>query len=768
MVGTRENNCIEIRGARQHNLKGIDLSIPRNQLVVITGVSGSGKSTLAFDTIFAEAQRQYVESVGSFARRYLERTSRPEVDSIDGLSPAILIDQSPLGRNPRSTVGTATDIYTLLRLLFSRAGVPRLSAGEFSFNTPAGACNTCRGLGVELTIDEDALLDWGRSLKQGAIRHRGWSVGGRYWNITAATGFFDMEKPLREFNREEIDKLLHSPAIVYQNREPGFVQRFTFEGIASRLLKRQRDERGLEGRADDQQYLKEAACSACGGSRLNQRARAVRVKDRSIHEYCIVPLTEVANLLTSIDTPVAAPIVVSMQSGLSSLIELGVGYLSLNRSIDTLSGGEAQRIKLARQLGNSLTELIYVLDEPTAGLHARDVEHLARILKGIASKPNSLIVVEHDDSIMRAADYIIELGPGAGSKGGRVTAQGSPDAVRMQGGSVTGAYLSQGLMVQRSVTRRTPRSWISLQHLRENNLKDIEVAIPLGVLTCVTGVSGSGKSSLVEAFHKRHPEAVIVDQSAVGNSPRSIPATYVGVFDLIRKEFARACGDDLSLFSFNGAGACPTCEGLGHLKIDMHFLGDIQLECEECRGRRYSDVALSKSWRGKTIADVLDMTVTEALLFFEGSSEITRRLRLLEQVGLEYLALGQPTDTLSGGESQRVKLCSRLGKRGNFYILDEPTKGLHAYDIQRLLDVLDRLVAADNSVLIVEHNLDVIKNADWVIDLGPEAGELGGQVIASGPPEAIAASPNSWTGRYLQRKLADEKKPVITPSGSLS
>ena len=762
------NNCIEIAGARQHNLKGIDLSIPRNKLVVITGVSGSGKSTLAFDTIFAEAQRQYVESVGSFARRYLERTSRPDVDSIEGLSPAILIDQSPLGRNPRSTVGTATEIYTLLRLLFSRAGTPHLSAGEFSFNTPAGACKICRGLGVELTVDEDAIFDWERSLKQGAIRHRGWSVGGRYWNIIAATDFFDMDKPLSRFSREEINRLLHSPPIVYQNREPGFVQRFTFEGIASRLLKRQRDERGLEARADDRQYLKEADCSECDGSRLNERARTVKVNHRSIQDYCTLPLTELINQVASIGDPVAQPIVAAMRNGLSSLIQLGVGYLTLNRSTDTLSGGEAQRIKLARQLGNSLTELIYVLDEPTAGLHPRDVDHLARILKDITSKPNSLIVVEHDDSIIRAADYIIELGPGAGTRGGLVMAQGSPETVCAQDGSVTGAYLTQGLNVKRPLMRRAPKSWISLRHIHENNLKDIDVDIPLGVLSCVTGVSGSGKSSLVEAFRKRHPEAVIVDQSAVGNSPRSIPATYVGVFDLVRKEFAQACGEDPSLFSFNGAGACPTCEGLGHLKIDMHFLGDIQLECEECRGRRYSEEARSKTWRGKTIADVLDMTVVEALTFFKGSKKIEHRLRLLEEVGLEYLALGQPTDTLSGGESQRVKLCSRLGKRGNFYILDEPTRGLHAYDIQRLLDVLDRLVAADNSVLIVEHNLDVIRNADWVIDLGPEAGELGGQVVVAGPPEVIAASTNSWTGRYLQWKLSDKAEGVGTSPGTVS
>jgi len=743
---------IHITGARENNLKNLSLSLPRNQLIVFTGVSGSGKSSLAFDTIFAEAQNEFVESLSSFARKYLEKSRRPDVDQIVGLSPALLINQRPLGRSPRSTVGTVTELYTLLRLLFSRVGTPRLSAGEFSFNTPSGSCPRCKGLGNELTVDVDALIDWDLTLADGAIRHRSTKVGSRYWNIIAATKYFDMHKPLRDFTQEELDLLLYSPPIVYKNEEPGFVQRFSYEGIASRLFRRQADDRGLDIREEDAMYLTSSVCSVCHGARLNANALAVRIAGHSIVEYSTIPLSKLADQLHTIEDPAAVPIIAAMTRSLTALLELGVDYLSLNRSVDTLSGGEAQRIKLARQLGSSLTELIYVLDEPTAGLHAREVEHLVDILIQIRSKPNTVIVVEHDEVVYRNADYLVELGPGAGKSGGTIVAQGTPEEIIKNRESITGAYLSGKLAIPVKAQRRQARGHIVLRHVKRNNLKNLDVDIPTGILVCLSGVSGSGKSSLVDELVRLHPEIIIVDQSPVGKSSRSIPVTYVGVFDLIRQEFAQAVGQDPSLFTFNGSGACPTCHGLGFEEVDMHFLEDIRLICEDCKGQRYNPKALAYRYQNRTIAEILDMTVTEAIPFFS-NPKIKAQLGALDEVGLGYLQMGQPLDTLSGGESQRVKLCSYLTKRGNFYVLDEPTRGLHAADVQRLLGMLDRLVATGNSVLIVEHNLDMIRNADWLIDLGPEGGELGGEVVAVGTPEHIAQVPTSYTGRYLKEKL---------------
>ena len=743
---------IAIRGAREHNLKNIDVDIPRNRLVVVTGISGSGKSSLAIDTVFAEGLRQYVESLSMFARRYISKTSVPDADGIAGLSPTILVNQRPLGRSPRSTVGTVTELYTLLRLLFSRAGQPRLTAGEFSFNNAAGACAGCGGLGVELAVDEDALVDWSLSLTGGAVRHRTFKVGGRYWNIIAATGYFNMEKPLREFTRDELDLLLYSPPVLYKNDEPGYVQRFTYEGVGGRLLRRQRDDRGLAVRADDAAYLIPAVCTKCHGARLNQRALSVRLQGRSILDYSTVSLETLSSQLRDVTGDVATGIAAGMQHILGALLDLGVGYLTLNRSVDTLSGGESQRIKLSRQLGSALTELIYVLDEPSAGLHARDLEHLADVLDRIRTKPNTVLFVEHDESLIRRAEWVIELGPGAGTFGGRVIATGTPSDICADPESVTGAFLSGRREIPMRTERRTGKGVLSLTQIRLHNLQDISVDVPLGVLVCLTGVSGSGKSSLAEALVKRHPEVIFIDQSAVGTSPRSNPATYVGVFDLIRAEFGAASGRNRSLFSYNAAGACPTCDGLGYEKVDMHFLDDVRLVCDDCKGSRYNEEALGHRYKGANIAEALQMTITQAYDFYD-SEQIRSQLRTLVDVGLGYLELGQPLDTLSAGEALRVRLCSYLVRRGNVYVVDEPTRGLHLSDIGLLMVVLQRLVENGNTVIVIEHHLDVIKNADWVIDLGPEGGERGGRIVVAGTPEEVAACEASYTGQYLRSKL---------------
>ena len=744
--------AIQIFGARQNNLKSVITSIPRRKFVVVTGVSGSGKSSLVFDTVFAEAQREYLQSLSTYARRSLPQFTTTDVDSIQGLSPSIMIDQKPLARNPRSTVGTATEVYTHLRLLYSRVGRAGLNAGDFSFNTAAGACPACAGLGEELIPDVDKLLDWDKSLNEGAIQHRRWKVGSRYWNILNAIGLFDMDLPLRRFGEPDLETLLHAKPESFQSRRPGFIQDFSFEGIVHRLVERQKDSRGLKGRSYDRKFLMPHPCRECTGARINARARAVLVNGRSIVDLVTMELWDLLPYIKTIHGPIADAIVPQIARMLDHLVNIGLGYLTLNRSVATLSNGESQKVKLARQLGSALTELIYILDEPTVGLHARDVEHLVTILRQLTAKPNTVIVVEHDESVMRKADYVIDMGPGAGVYGGEVIAQGTPQDI-IEAGTVTGQYLSGKLQIAGRSSRRKARSYLEVHHARLHNLKDVSVRIPRNVLTCLTGVSGSGKSSLVEVLLKQHPKIVVVDQSPIGTSPRSNPATYVKVFDTIRDEFAEATGQSKSLFSFNSEGGCPVCNGLGYQSIDMHFLGDVRQKCPECQGRRYSSEALQYEYKGKNIAEVLDMTVVEAQEFFD-HAVIEQSLGLLGDVGLGYLRLGQPLDTLSGGEAQRVKLASRLNRKGNVYVLDEPTRGLHSADIACLLNVLDRLVEQQNTVIVIEHNLDVIKNADWIIDLGPEGGKNGGEIIAKGTPETVAQAKQSHTARYLQRCLA--------------
>ena len=742
---------IKIVGAKEHNLKNINLEIERNKFIVVTGLSGSGKSSLVFNTIFSEAQRDYLESLSTYARRSLPKINPSKVDYIDGLSPCIIIDQSSLAKNPRSTVGTVTEIYTFLRLLYSRLGTPILSSEEFSFNTPSGACKDCTGLGMEMTPDLDMLIDWEKALNEGAILHRTWAYGSRYWNIIKAVELFDMNKKLKDFSQDELNNLLYSEPIQYQNKNAGYIQSFSYEGIISRMKKRQGDSRGLEINSYDEKFFTSIPCRECGGSRLNEKARSVKINGKGIDDLVTMEVSDLAKYLLELRGQIADNILIFMEKILNNMISVGIGYLSLSRSVVTLSNGEAQKVKLARQLGSSLTELIYILDEPTSGLHAKDVDKICLVLKQLKEKPNTVIVVEHDKAVMFKADYIIDIGPAAGTNGGEVVAQGTPQEI-MKSGTLTGNYLSMDNTCLKNKKRRTFLESIKLTSANIHNLKSINVDIPRNVLTCITGVSGSGKSSLIQVILKNNPEIIAVDQSPVGASPRSNPATYVGAFDLIRKEFANFTRKDASLFSFNSSGACPECRGLGYKLMDMHFLGDISQICEVCEGKRYKTEVLDLKYNQKSITDVLDMTIDEVNEFFK-DHQIKKRISLLSDVGLGYLKLGQSLDTLSGGEAQRVKLASYLSKKGNVYVLDEPTRGLHFADIERLLGIFDKLVNLGNTVIVVEHNMEIIKNSDWIIDLGPDGGKNGGSIVAQGTPEEVAKVENSYTGMYLAKEL---------------
>ena len=745
---------IDVKGAKEHNLRGISLKIPKNKLVVFTGVSGSGKSSLVFNTLFAEAQRQYLSSLGTYASRALPKFSRPDVASIKGLSPVVMIDQRRLGRNPRSTVGTVTDIYTYLRLLFSRCGEPVTGNSTlFSFNTPAGMCPVCKGVGIEYDIDPKSIIDFEKTLNRGASKHNIFRPGSRYLNIIEASGKLDLDKPIKNYSKKELDFLLYSPHIVLSHKGQGFVQTFSHEGVIVRLKRRAQDLRGTSDlkEATDKVFLVEKPCTACDGSRLNKRARAVKVKGKTIVDLVSMELTELRTFIKTVSGKLATPIIAKMDELLGHLIDIGVGYLSLNQPVGTLSGGESQRVKMARQLGSNLVDLTYILDEPSIGLHPKDISHLISILKKLRDQGNSVLVVEHDPAVIESADYIIDLGPGAGRNGGKVMFEGQLNALK-RAKSLTGEYLIKKFSTTKNAMRR-PSGTIKISKANAHNLKNVSVKVPKGVLTCVTGIAGSGKSSLIiDVFAKEHPKTIIVDQSPAGKSIRSNPATYTGVFSAIRNKFAKATGKSASLFSFNSKGACPKCNGIGFLKVDMHFLESVNIDCDLCEGKRFTNEVLGLKYKGKNIFDVLEMTISDASKFFD-SKEIGRRLSILEQVGLGYLTLGQPLDSLSGGEAQRIKLAKELHKKGNIYILDEPTTGLHMADIAKLLDVLNNLVELGNTVIVIEHNLDIIRRADWIIDLGPEGGDKGGRIIAEGTPEDVAKVKKSYTGQYLKKVL---------------
>ena len=936
---------IVIRGARQHNLKNVNVEIPKNRLVVISGLSGSGKSTLAFDTIYAEGQRRYVESLSAYARQFLELMEKPDVDHIDGLSPAISIQQRSGSKNPRSTVGTATEIYDYLRLLYSRIGIPycpkcgkkigsqsveaivesiiqecegkkililapivqekkgtyeklfkdlrtngfsrvrldgevinldeeeksiyprldkhkkhsisavidrvtpsleeksrvfesvqtglkvgnglviaslenndflysqrnacpdcgisisELEPRTFSFNSPFGACPECNGLGIRIEFDPDLIIsDKSKSILQGAIRP--WS--GHFFTFKSSMlkdvgkrFGFDLNTPISRMTETQIRTILYGTQenihYRYQSKysDTRWEYKGSFEGVIPNLDRLYRQTESESKREELLQFMRELPCDSCNGTRLREEARAVKIQNRSIMQICDLSIESCYKFFRSIDLSetekfIAKNILKEITSRLEFLLNVGLEYLTLNRRTSSLSGGESQRIRLATQIGSNLTGVLYVLDEPTIGLHQRDNKKLIYTLKKLRDLDNTLLVVEHDEEVMRSADWILDIGPGAGVHGGRIVAQGTVEDIMRNKDSITGAFLRKDKLVSnpRHMRRKTEK-WIVVKGARENNLKSITVGFPLGCMTVVTGVSGSGKSSLVnEVLFKsllnqfsdktrkiNHDgisglelvdRVIGIDQSPIGRTPRSNPSTYVNAFTPIREVFsktpqARAMGYKPGRFSFNVSdGRCETCEGAGVKRIEMQFLPDVYVTCDICKGKRYNSETLNIKYKNKTISDILDMTVEEALAFFNNIYTIERKLRTLNEVGLGYLKLGQPATTLSGGEAQRIKLAAELSKRGTgktVYILDEPTTGLHFVDVQKLLVVLNRLVEKGNAVIIIEHNLDVIASADWIIDLGPEGGDNGGRVVATSTPEGLASNDASTTGFYLRSKL---------------
>lgn len=740
---------IEIRGARENNLKDVSLRIPKEKITIFTGVSGSGKSSIVFDTIAAEAQRQLYENFSAFIRNLLPRYPQPDADAIENLSAAVIVDQKPLGGGSHSTVGTVTDMYTMLRLLYSRVGKPTIGASYlFSFNDPQGMCLECSGTGRKMTVISDSFLDTSKSLREGAVQvpmFASWEV-----NTYQASGFFDIDKKLSDFTPEEMDLLLHSKARKVKMQVGENTMNVTYMGIIEKVTQAyiKRDIKTLSERTQQAiaPYLSHQTCPLCHGARLSQQALAVTINGRTIAELAAMQIDELIVILTEITDPKTESVVRPLIERLQHVIEIGLDYLSLDRETDTLSGGESQRIKMVKHLSSSLVDVTYIFDEPSVGLHPRDVHRLNELLQKIRDKGNTVIVVEHDPDVIKIADHIVDVGPYAGNQGGQTMFEGSYKDL-LNAPTLTGTHLKQALPIKSSF--RPAKGQLPIEHATVNNLNDVSVSIPVGVLTAVTGVAGSGKSSLIhQVFLRQHSDTVVIDQSAVGASMRSNPATYTGIMDDVRKSFAKANKVDASLFSFNSKGACKNCKGLGVTYTDLAFLDGVKTECEVCQGKRFKDEVLRYKLDGKSINEVLEMTIAEAIGYFS-HAEILRRLQALSDVGLSYLALDQPLNTLSGGECQRIKLASQLHKKGSIYVMDEPTTGLHMSDITHLLAIMNRLVDAGNTVIVIEHNLDIIRNADWVIDMGPEGGKKGGRVLFEGTPKELQTATQSLTSSYL-------------------
>ena len=743
-----DRQFIEVRGARENNLKDISLNIPKQKITVFTGVSGSGKSSLVFDTIAAEAQRQLNETFTFFVQGFLPHYGQPDVDRIEHLNAPIIIDQKRVGGGSRSTVGTYTDISTLLRLLFSRIGEPHVGAAfAFSFNTPQGMCPECEGIGKTVQLDLERFLDRSKSLNEGAILHPEFKVGKWMWKMYPLSGLFDSDKPIKDYSEKELHALLYGAEDVkvsfgeFGSKYEGLVERFT-----RMYIKKDAAAMSERNRAVFEQFTTSQTCPACRGARLNQAALHCRINGRNIAELSDMEATELIRFLRGFTDPVAVRVASRLTERLQHLADIGLGYLSLSRETSTLSGGESQRVKMVRHLGNSLTDMLYILDEPSVGLHARDVARLSTLLKKLRDKGNTVLVVEHDPDVMAIADHVVDIGPKAGVHGGLVVFEGSYEALK-GADTLTGRFLKQHLPIKQKV--RQPSGQMLVKSATLHNLKNVTVKIPAGVLTVVTGVAGSGKSTLInDVFLKQHPDAVVIDQSRVTANSRSAPATYTGIMDDIRQAFAKANKVSPSLFSFNSEGSCPNCNGLGVVYTDLAFMEGIASTCEVCEGKRFKAEVLAYHLRGKTISDVLDMTAEEALVLFT-EKKIKAVLQAMNDVGLSYLRLGQPLSTISGGEGQRLKLATELHKKGSVYVMDEPTTGLHLSDISLLMGILDRLVDARNTVILVEHHLDVIRQADWIIDLGPEGGSAGGEVLFEGPPQALKTCDRSITARFI-------------------
>jgi len=747
-----DRQFIEVRGARENNLKDISLNIPKQKITVFTGVSGSGKSSLVFDTIAAEAQRQLNETFTAFVQGFLPHYGQPDIDRIEHLNAPIIIDQKRVGGGSRSTVGTYTDIAVLLRLLFSRIGQPNAGpAYAFSFNTPQGMCTECEGIGKTVQLDLEKFLDRSKSLNGGAILHPEFKVGKWMWKMYPLSGLFDNDKPIKDYTDEELYALLYGADLKvswgeFGSKYEGLVERFT-----RMYIKKDAATMSERNRAVFEQFTTSQTCPICHGARLNQAALDCKIDGRNIAELSDMEATELIIFLENFTDPVAVKLASKLAERLQHLVDIGLGYLSLSRETATLSGGESQRVKMIRHLGNSLTEMLYILDEPTVGLHARDVARLNALLTKLRDKGNTVLVIEHDPDVMAIADHVIDIGPKAGTHGGEVVFEGSYEALK-NAHTLTGKCLQQhlpGAHLQVKQKVRQPMGQMTIQNASLHNLKNITVNIPTGVLTIVTGVAGSGKSTLInDVFLAQHPDAIVIDQSRVTANSRSAPATYTGIMDDIRQAFAKANNVSGSLFSFNSAGSCPNCNGLGVVYTDLAFMEGIVSICEICEGKRFKSEVLAYDLRGKTISDVLDMTVEEALSFFT-EKKIKPVLQAMNDVGLGYLKLGQPLSTVSGGEGQRLKLATELHKQGSVYVMDEPTTGLHLSDIGLLMGIIDRLVDARNTVILIEHHLDVIRQADWIIDLGPEGGSAGGEVLFAGPPAELKNCQRSITARFI-------------------
>ncbi|MFF4129380.1 ATP-binding cassette domain-containing protein [Microbispora rosea] len=771
------HDLIRVYGARENNLKDVSIEIPKRRLTVFTGVSGSGKSSLVFSTIAAESQRLINETYSAFVQGFMPTLSRPEVDVLDGLTTAIVVDQERMGPNPRSTVGTVTDANAMLRILFSRLGRPHIGSPQaFSFNVASisgagavkferggktvkerrefnvtgGMCPRCEGLGRTSDIDLSQLYDDSKSLNEGALTIPGYSVDGWYGRIFSGSGFFDPDKPIRDFTKAELDDLLY--------KEPTKIKvdniNLTYEGLIPRIQKSMlsKDKEALQPhvRAFVERAVAFTTCPECGGTRLSEAARSSKIKGISIADACAMQISDLAAWIRDLDEPSVAPLLTTLRQLLDSFVEIGLGYLSLDRASGTLSGGEAQRVKMIRHLGSSLTDVTYVFDEPTTGLHPHDIQRMNDLLLRLRDKGNTVLVVEHKPEMIAIADHVVDLGPGAGTAGGTVCFEGTVEGLRTSG-TVTGRHFDDRAALKETV--RKPTGTLEIRGATANNLRDVDVDIPLGVLVVVTGVAGSGKSSLIHGSVPAGAGVVSVDQGGIRGSRRSNPATYTGLLDPIRKAFAKANGVKPALFSANSEGACPACNGAGVIYTDLAMMAGVSTTCEECEGKRFQAAVLEHKLGGRDISEVLAMPVAEAQEFFGSGEARTPAARAildrLADVGLGYLTLGQPLTTLSGGERQRLKLATHMADKGGVYVLDEPTAGLHLADVEQLLGLLDRLVDSGKSVIVIEHHQAVMAHADWIIDLGPGAGHDGGRIVFEGTPADLVAARSTLTGEHL-------------------
>lgn len=749
------NKHIIIKGARENNLKNISLNIPKDQITVFTGVSGSGKSSLVFDTIAAESQRQLNETFSAFIRHRLPHYGQPEADSLQQLSAAIIIDQKRIGGNARSTVGTITDIFTLIRLLFSRIGTPFVGySNVFSFNHPRGMCPECEGLGTVATVDINQFFDKSKSLNGGAILFPSFAKGSWRWKRYTCSGLFDNDKPLKNYTREEWHNLLYAEDLTLKNPLKGWPPSSKYEGIVKRfersyLHKESKETKGRNKAAFDRIIMR-GVCPSCQGSRLNPTILSCKIGKHNIADYAAMQVSDLLEVIQQIQVPKAGTMITAIRERLEHLVGIGLGYLFLNRETSSLSGGESQRVKMVKHLGSSLTGMTYIFDEPSIGLHPKDVHQLNDLLRVLRDKGNTVLVVEHDPDVIVIADHIVDMGPGAGSNGGQVVYEGNLEGLA-RSGTLTGQFLARHNTIK--TNPRIAQGFLEIKHARLHNLDNINVKIPRGIMTVVTGVAGSGKSSLINGILPGvYPDIVSIDQSAITGSRRSNPATYTNIFDAIRNLFAHANKVSASLFSYNAEGACPECKGIGTVTMDLAFMDPVTSMCELCNGKRYTDEVLQYRLKGKNIYEVLRLTVAEAADFFE-EPDIRPVLEKLNEVGLNYITLGQPLSSLSGGERQRIKLAAELENSGRIYVMDEPTTGLHLSDTDRLLAIFTRMVNNGSTLIVIEHNLHVISQADWIIDLGPGAGKEGGKIMFEGTPAQLMKQKKSATGVFLKKHL---------------